>query len=299
MHKSMGWLLAVLIAPILLVKPAFAACPPEGQTGESLQAIKALKFEMSDVDMRKTLAQGLIQCLGDPDPVIRNDIAYSALSAWMRAGAFDADILRAMRDALYAQLDGDDEQGFRRPYAALVLSEVARTDRIKPWMTPEERVAMVEKAANFVESVSDYRGFVDKEGWRHGVAHGSDWLMQLALNPAVERAQTDRILAAVAVQVVPDAGPAYVFGEGGRLAKPVMYIAKRALYSEAEWTAWFAKLPPRIGDPALAWNDSHWLARRHDLMAFLMSLYIEADQSDDANIHFLKPAIVTAVKAVP
>jgi len=292
-------LLALLLAPMLLVAPAFAACPPEGQTAASLQALKALKFEMSDTDARKPLAMGLIACLGDPDPVMRDDIAYSALAAWMRANAFDADTLRAMRDALYAQLDGDDDAGFRRPYAALVLSEVARTDRIKPWMTPEERTAMVEKAAGFVESVHDYRGFDDKEGWRHGIAHGSDWLMQLALNPALEKQQTDRILAAVAAQVVPDAAPTYVFGESGRLARPVVYIAQRALYSEAEWTTWFAKLVPRIGDPALAWNDSHWLARRHDLMAFLMSLYIEADQSEDANIHRLKPVIVATVKAVP
>lgn len=293
MHKSSGWLLALLIAP------AFAACPPDGQTAESLQELKAAKFEMGDIDARKTLAQGLLQCLGDPDPALRDDIAYSALMAWMRASDFDADTLRGMRDALYAQLDGDDEPGFRRPYAALVLSEVARTDRIHPWMTPEERAAMVEKAAAFVESVRDYRGFDDKQGWRHGVAHGSDWLMQLALNPALERAQTDRILAAVAAQVVPEAAPAYVFGEGGRLARPVEYIAKRGIYSEAEWTAWFTALPPKIGDAAQAYNDSKWLARRHDLMAFLMSLYIEADQSDDKNIHALKPAIVAAVKAVP
>ncbi len=293
MRKSIGWLLA------LLMTPAFAACPPDGQTAESLQALKALKFEMSDVDERKTLAQGLLACLGDPDPVLRDDIAYSALAAWMRAGYFDDDTLRGMRDALYAQLDGDDEPGFRKPYAALVLSEVARTDRIKPWMTPEERVAMVEKAAAFVESVNDYRGFIDKEGWRHGIAHGSDWLMQLALNTTLEKEQTDRILAAVAAQVVPDAAPAYVFGESGRLARPVIYIAKRGFHTEADWNAWFAKLTPKIGDPAQAYNDSHWLARRHDLMAFLMSLYIEADQSDDPNIHFLKASIVTAVKAVP
>lgn len=293
MRKLMGWLL------VLLMAPTFAACPPDGQTAESLQALKAAKFEMGDIDARKTLAQGLLQCLGDPDPALRDDIAYSALMAWMRASDFDADTLRSMRDTLYAQFDGDDEPGFRRPYAALVLSEVARTDRIHPWMTPEERAAMVEKAASFVESVRDYRGFDDKQGWRHGVAHGSDWLMQLALNPALERAQTDRILAAVAAQVVPEAAPAYVFGEGGRLARPVEYIAKRGIYSEAEWTAWFAALPPKIGDAAQAYNDSKWLARRHDLMAFLMSLYIEADQSDDKNIHALKPAIVAAVKAVP
>jgi hypothetical protein len=49
--------------------------------------------------------------------------------------------------------------------------------------------------------VSDYRGFDDKEGWRHGVAHGSDWLMQLALNPALDRGQLDQMLAAIATQV--------------------------------------------------------------------------------------------------
>jgi len=299
MRKSIGWLPALLMAPMLMVAPALATCPPDGQSAESLRKLKALNFEVSDVDARKPLAMGLIACLGDPDPAMRDDIAYSALATWMRASAFDADTLRAMRDALYAQLDADDPAGFQKPYTALVLSEVARTDRIKPWMTPEERVAMVEKAASFLETVHDYRGFDDKEGWRHGVAHGSDWLMQLALNTAMEKEQTDRILAAVATQVVPDAAPFYVFGESGRLARPVMYVAQRGFYSEAEWTKWFDALPPKIGDPAQAWNDSHWLARRHDLMAFLMSLYIEADQSEDANIHRLKPVIVATVKAVP
>ncbi|HTA65417.1 MAG TPA: DUF2785 domain-containing protein [Xanthomonadaceae bacterium] len=299
MRMSKGWLLALVMLALASIDTAYAACPPEGQTADTLKQLKALKFQTSDVDDRKKLAIGLLDCLGDPDPIMRDDIAYTGLMTWMRDNAFDADTLRAMRDALYAQLDGDDDPGFRKPYAALVLSEVARTDRIKPWMTPEERAAMVEKAAAFLESVKDYRAFDDKEGWRNGVANGADWLMQLALDPALERAQTDRILAAIAVQVVPDAAPAYVSGESGHLAKAVIYIAQRGIYTEKDWDAWFAKLSPRIGDPALAYNDSHWLARRHDLMAFLMSLYIEADQSQDANIHFLKPSIVEAVKAVP
>lgn len=293
MRNSIGWLLALLVAP------TFAACPPDGQTADTLRALKADNFAITDTEARKTLALGLLPCLGSADPVLRDDIAYTALAAWMRAGDFDADSLRGMRDSLYTQLDGDDAPGFRRPYAALVLSEIARTDRVQPWMTPEERAAMVEKASSYVESVHDYRGFDDKQGWRHGVAHGADWLMQLALNLALERTQTDRILAAVAAQAVPEAAPSYVFGEGGRLARPVVYIAKRGLYSAAEWTAWFATMPPKIGDETQAYNDTHWLARRHDLMAFLMSLYIEADQSDDPHIRELKPAIVAAVKAVP
>ena len=291
----MGWLLLAMLG----AAPALAACPPDGQSRESLQALKVLKFTVPDAAERQALANGLLDCLGDPDSALRDGIAYEALTQWLRAGDFDADALRALRDRLQAMLGEDDADGFRKPFAALVLSEVARTDRIAPWMTPVERAAMVDQAAAYVESVSDYRGFDDKEGWRHGVAHGSDWLMQLAMSPALERAQTDRILASIAVQVVPESAHAYVFGEPGRLARPLLYIAKRGLYSETDWQAWFAALPPKLGSADKAYNDGAWLARRHDLMAFLMSLYLEADQSDDAQVKQLKPAIVAALKQVP
>lgn len=284
---------------LLAASPAFAACPPEGQSRESLQALKVLKFAAPDAAVRRALALGLVDCLGDPDPALRDGIAYEALAHWLRAGELDADATRALRDRLHALIDGGEGEGFARPFAALVLSEVARSDRIAPWMTPVERVAMVDKAAGYVETVTDYRGFDDAEGWRHGVAHGADWLMQLAMNPALERAQLDRILAAVAAQAIPERAHAYVFNESGRLARPVLYVARRGLLSEADWQTWFASLPPRIGDPELAYADSAWLARRHDLMAFFLSLYLEADQSEEASIRALKPAIVGALKQVP
>jgi len=292
---SMRSMMLVVLAG--LSWPAFAACPPEGQTRESLQALKILKYTVPDAAERQTLAAGLLECLGDSDPALRDGIAYEALTQWMRAGQLDADGLRALRDRLNAMRAADDANGFAHPFAALTLSEIARTDRIAPWMTPEERAAMVEAAAVYVESVRDYRGFDDTEGWRHGVAHGADWLMQLSLNPALDRAQLDRMLAAVARQVVPETPHAYVFGEPGRLARPVLHAAQRGLHSEAEWQAWFSALVPRLGETK--YDDSAWLARRHDLMAFLMSVYLEADQTEDAQLKQLKPAVVAALKTVP
>ncbi len=278
---------------------AQAACPPEGSTVESLQAMKLLRFAVDDPATRDTLALGLVDCLGDPDPALRDGIAYEALAHWMRAGALEPSSLRALRDRLYAVVDGGEGDGFARPFAALVLSEVARTDRISPWMTPQERTRMVDKAADYVESVQDYRGFDDKQGWRHGVAHGADWLMQLALNPALDRAQAGRILAAVATQAVPESAHAYVFGEQGRLVRPVVAVARHGLLTDADWATWFASLPPRMGEAELAYADSDWLARRHDLMTFFTSLYLEADQSSDERIRALKPAVVAALKTVP
>lgn len=276
---------------------AHAACPPEGQSVESLQALKAAKFEVADAGERMALARGMLECLGDPDPRLRDGIAYEALTQWMRAKQIDTAGLRELRTHLLAMVHAEDPQGFRRPFAALVLSEVARTDRIAPWMSPEERVAMVDAAARYEESVRDYRGFDAKEGWRHGVAHGADWLMQLALNPALERSQLDRILAAVATQAVPEAAHPYVFGEPGRLARPVLYVARRGLLTADEWQAWLLALVPRLG-PSPGYNDPAWLARRHDLLAFLTALYLEADQSEDANIRKLKPAVVAAIKQI-
>ena len=292
-----SWLLSLLlVASAMPAAIAFAGCPPEGHDQASLQALKAAKFAVPDAAVRQALAEGLVHCLADRDPAIRDGIAYEALAQWMRAGAIDVDGLRGLRDRLYAALDGGDGAGFRKPFAALMLSEVARTDRIQPWMSVQERAAMVEAAAAYLGSVRDYRGFDEKEGWRHGVAHGADWLMQLSLNPALDRAQLDRILAAVAQQVVPEAAHAYVFGEPGRLARPILYAARRGLHSQAEWQVWLSALTPRVAAGGVTYSDLAWLARKHDLDAFLAALYLEADRSDDEAIGRLKPAIVAAMK---
>ncbi|SDR22295.1 DUF2785 domain-containing protein [Pseudoxanthomonas sp. CF125] len=296
------WLPRALLGFALLLPlsaRAEDACPPEGTDAGSLQLLKQQDFKVDDAATRNTLAIRLLGCLSSPDPALRDGIAYEALTAWLRGNGLEADTRVRLRDDLYAMLQAPDTEGFARPFAALVLSEVARTDRIAPWMTPAERVSMVDQATAYLRSVQDYRGFDNAQGWRHGVAHGSDWLMQLALNPALERPQLESMLAAIAAQAVPESAHAYVFGEPGRLARPVLYIAKRGVLADADWSAWFLGLPARIGEREKAYSDTAWLARRHDLLAFLTSVYLEADQSADAPIKALKGPVVLALKTIP
>lgn len=288
-----SWLLLVVAGPVS------ADCPPAGTDVASLQLLKQQNFALAEDVQRDALAMGLLDCLGDPDPALRDGVAYEGITAWLRANQLSEELRGRMRDRLYVLLDEDDPEGFRQPFAALLLSEVARTDRMQPWMSDKERAVMVKRAAAYLESVRDYRGFDDAQGWRHGVAHGADWLLQLSLNPALEPAQLQLILAAVASQAVPGSPHAYIYGEPGRLARPVLYIAKRGVLSEAEWSAWFGALPERIGAPAKAYADSGWLMRRHDLLAFLTAIHLEADQSDDPQIQALKAPVVAAMKTVP
>jgi Protein of unknown function (DUF2785) len=293
--RSLMWAVAVLWPHGL----AFAACPPDGWSRASIEALKKDDFRIADSGTRASLAIGLIDCLDSPDPALRDGVAYEALQHWLRANDLSPKLRRELRTRLFAKLDAPDPQGVTRPFAALVLSEIARSDRIEPWMRDDERIEMIGRAARYLRSMEDYRGYDPEVGWRHGVAHGADWAMQLALNPVLTRAQLDPLLDAVAAQAVPAAGHAYVFGEPERLARPLLFIAKRGLHTEAEWTAWFAALSMRLGDPALAWKDAGWLARRHDLAAFLQVMYVETDVSEDPGIARMRPGVLAALKALP
>jgi hypothetical protein len=293
--------LPLLILLALAAPSARADCPPAGWDAAKLQALKAGKFAVEDAKERAELARGLLDCLASPDPQLRDGIAFEAWAYWLRGDALDADTRRLALTRLQAAIDPArrDEAGFVQPFSALVLSEVARTDRKQAWLSPDERAALVEASARYVESVRDYRGFAAGEGWRHGVAHGADLLMQLALNPALDKAQLDRLLAAVAAQVAP-AGQAYVFGEPERLARPVLWAAARGLHSEDEWTQWLAKVAQA---PEGGWegvfNDGPGLQRRHDVRAFLLGMYAGARDSENPGVQKLLPGLRAQLELVP
>ncbi|GAB3389148.1 DUF2785 domain-containing protein [Lysobacter fragariae] len=289
----LGWLAAA---------DAVAACPPSGSSVDSLQTLKVKQFQVREDATRDRLAIGLLDCLGDPDPDLRDGIAYEALSTWMRGEQLPTATLQTLYDRLLPMLAQEDAQGFRRPFAALVLSELARTDRINPWLTTDARAALVVAAADYVKSVRDYRGFVDGEGWRHGVAHGADLLLQPAANPAVSDAQLERLRDAVAAQVGAGNAHAYIHGEPARLARPVFYMAKRGPWNADQWQGWFATAasPAPLPDWNAAFASEAGLARRHDVDAFLTALYVLVqEQGDEALRERVLPGLRAALKQMP
>lgn len=252
---------------------------------------------MADDAARQSLALALVQCLADPDPTLRDGIAFEAYFTWMRANQLDLATRTDLLTRLSAVIEPGraDSDGFQQPFAALVLAEVARTDRISAWLTPAQRATLVETAARYVASVRDYRGFDPKAGWRHGVAHGADLLLQLSLNPAVDRAGLDRLLGAVAAQVAPAGEHSYIDGESERLARPVLFAAQRGLHTAAEWEKWLRDLAaPVKGEPTTGTLAA--LARHHNLNAFLYALYVNARESGDANMQALVPGLQAVFK---
>lgn len=254
------------LAPLMAV-PGVPACMPD--------------MELLTRDEAALLA--LIPCLEHPDPAIRDSYAFSALSAELRGGTHSTKTLRRLHVILTDMLarGHPDPDGFRGPFAALALAELARTDRIAPWMTEEQRSGLISLAGMYLARLQDYRGYSETEGWRHGVAHTADLLMQLSLNPELTKPQAEAILAAIALKVG-TTQHAYIFGESERLAAPVTYLAFKETFTTEEWSAWFAGLwPPEDTLREDAYTSEAALRKLHNLRAFTQSVYINAVASND------------------
>lgn len=289
MRGKVGWVAAALV---LAAGAASAACPPAGESLASLHAWKQARWQPA----RPQLALPLLDCLADPDPGLRDGIAFDALQSMMRGRQVPVETVQAMRTRLLAMMREPDPRGFAPPFAALTLAEVVRVDRIDPFMTPAHRQEIVDVAVAFLSGVTDYRGFDEREGWRHGVAHGADLMLQLAVHPRLERAQAQAMLGAIATQVAPVGGHFYVYGEPDRLAAPVYYLARRGFFSAHEWDAWLAQLTARVKRDAATQAE---LAVRHDVNAFVASLYVAARESGDAKAEeVLLPGLRKAVRAL-
>ncbi|MEJ8566560.1 DUF2785 domain-containing protein [Elongatibacter sediminis] len=289
-----------LASLFLTMSSAVASCPPESHTRQELIDLKQAGFEIAASE-RKSLAVALLDCLDDPDPAIRDGVVYEGLATWLRAEQLELTTI----DALYVRLLDDlssnrDPNGFLQPFAALVLSEVARTDRVGGTFTRERREQLVDAAATYIANVNDYRGFSETEGWRHGVAHGADLVLQLVLNEHIDAAQIDRLVSAVFTQVAPAGRTFYIYGEPNRLARAVYYAHARGLVAEDRWMDWLRA----VSDPAPleSWNEAYSnqeaLARRHNTLGFLMALHVYATASDSDSNKAIDALVMAAVSRI-
>lgn len=256
---------------------------------------------IADDGARNAFALAATRCLGDPDPTMRDGIAFEALQHYMRERLLSTETLAALNADLQAKLTAPDPQGYQRPFAALVLAEVARTDRVDPWMSEAQRAQLIAAAISYIRGITDYRGFSPGQGYRHAVAHSADLMLQLVLHPAVGKNDLIRIRDAIGSQLAPT-DHYYIYGESERLARPILYMSTRDVFDEADWTAWFSEV---AGPGALGaswdgwWLTERGLARRHNLMMFLGVIHANVALSQNTGFAPLRTAVATALEALP
>jgi len=235
--------------------------------------VPASGFQVPDAAPLPDLTAELTELLGDPDPVLREDVALSVLTTWISRGVYD-DLLIGLGDGIATGLTrarpGPDGV-FRRVSSAVVVGRCIGRDRHRPLVPREKVLDWGDRIATWLLAERDLRTHEPTKGWVAAIPRGADALGELVESPHLGEAELSAVLDVLGERVVADS-TAWAGNEADRLAGAAVRLLRRELISLEEVEEWAARIgkralgvrsPGRTPDPAAGNAD-----------AFLRSLYL-------------------------
>jgi hypothetical protein len=199
------------------------------------------------------LTTDLVKMLGDPDPRVRDDIAYSVLSTWVSEGVYD-ELLAGLGDGLVLGLrvglgeDGTDTV-LRRSFSAVGLTAVIARDNAVHTLHPTTVLTWADRSVAWFLSERDLRGWDPDRGWLHPVAHGSDLLSTLAASRYLGAEELHVLLDVVAERLLIPTEHRFTAGEDDRLAYATMSLLHRDLVSVDVLESWLERVASIWAEP--------------------------------------------------
>jgi hypothetical protein len=240
-------LISVLAVALPLHLPRVAgaqpAAPPPPHDRSYWVALAKTGFAPPDGHDVFPLLTEMNPLLSSPDPVLRDEVAYSAAERWiLRDRRVAPAQLRELMKQWATNLENGlgevgDDRVFSRSYSALCLSVIAASDLDAPFLAPAEARAFFDRLLDYFQRENDLRGFDPARGWMHSVAHTSDALKFLARNPKLAAGTDTRLLAAVRAKIE-STTTVFNWGENDRMALALQSAVRRDDADAAALEAW-------------------------------------------------------------
>ena len=256
----------MFVALFLMSFPALAQSQARAEEvqGEPLhdrefwRAIVKNRYAVPDGQPIFPLLRELTGYLGSRDPELRDDLAYSITTIWIKhQKQISTDELYSLLDDWQANLrTGIGETGndgiLKRSFSALSLVALAERDLKMPFLGEERYRALLANALAYLRDERDLRGFDPTLGWIHATAHTADLLAALAANPLLKNEDQGRLLDAIARRLS-SAHEIFTYGEQDRLSALAATIVARKDFDAPAFLNWLSALD--AADQKV-WKDS-------------------------------------------
>lgn len=224
------------------------------------------------------LTTELVAMLGDTDPHVRDELAYSVLSRWVAEGVYDH-LLAGLGDGLAGGLryrlgESGTTSVLRRSYSAVVLAAVVARDNAINGVHPVHVLTWADQTISWLLAERDLRGWVPDLGWVHGVAHGADLIGTLSASRHLGADELGVLLDVLADRLLMPTDQPFTHGEDDRLAFATMSILHRDLMSAEVIERWLARLVSgcaQLGDRP----EQPASAVRHNVVGYLRALHLQ------------------------
>jgi len=266
---------------------------------EFWRAIAKNRYAVPDGQPVFPLLRELSGYLGSRDPELRDDLAYSITTIWIKhQKQISTDELYSLLDDWQANLrTGIGETGndgiLKRSFSALSLVALAERDLKMPFLGEERYRAFLANALAYLRDERDLRGFDPTLGWIHATAHTADLLAALAANPLLKNEDQGRLLDAIARRLS-SAHEIFTYGEQDRLSALAATIVVRKDFDAPAFLNWLSALdaadqkvwkdiPPHLELLQTFENDTYMLRG--------LAAYLSVNVSDPAGMEEQKAVL--------
>ena len=217
------------------------------------------------------LVDELTDALRSPDPVRRDDQAYPVLATWILAGHLDGQ-LAALGERITGLFDHPAIQA--RTFAALILASLVRRDAKAEVLDAPTVLRWSDRFARWWLAETDLRGFDERLGWLHAIAHGADVVGELGQSTRLGRDDLIGLLDLACSRLIADTAYVFAHQEDDRVALAVATVLTRPELSAEAATGWLGPVRRyfEAGQPGPV------PAPAANTMRTLRSLYLMADR---------------------
>jgi len=198
--------------------------------------VVAADFALPDADLGPVV-DDLAAALASPDPVLRDEQAYAVSVRWIVGGHLD-DHLTELGDRMSRTLRHPEIQA--RTFAVLVLALAVHRDITAGTADAAAVRRWRDAFADWYRSETDLRGWDERLGWLHAVAHGADALDEFGVSPRLGRADLVELLDLAATRLITPTDDLFAEQEDDRLAYAMTRLLARPELTEEDAVGWVA-----------------------------------------------------------
>jgi Protein of unknown function (DUF2785) len=216
-------------------------------------------FSLPEGLSKQAAVDELATMLGDPDPVVRDELGYTVLEHLIPD--LDEAVCRRLGDELASRFAAPDLHV--RSFAALTLAPIVERGLFEAgWLDQFE---------GWYPCEQDLRGWDAEFGWLHAAAHGADLLGAFGLHPGV---MPGRMLNLAVKRLRTPTDYLFAEMEDSRLAHGIALTLTRPELSPAESVGWLDPIEADLNED----EAEHVLPRLANMIRVLQVLYMLADR---------------------
>jgi Protein of unknown function (DUF2785) len=177
--------------------------------------------------------------LRSADPAERDDVAYFAMVQRISSGAEDDDLVD-LGDEMARRLTDPEVQV--RTFAALILAEIVERDMATDRAPTAAVLGWRDAFAAWYPAERDLRGWDERLGWLHAVAHGADVLAVFGRSPRLGRDDLRGLLVIARERMLAETDYVLRDQEEDRLAYALALVLSRTELDEEDSVGWLAPI---------------------------------------------------------